>query len=146
MTSSAAELYLSAVEANLLCGKTQKKRIMENIHSDVYGCFEGCTDEITTEMIVVRFGKPEELAASFLKDMSGAEIKSRLSKKKIAIAAVVAGIVLAVIAVIIGVRCYQRWEFFSHPDGYIEETPVFYVDETELTEALEELYGKENVY
>lgn len=146
MVNNSAERYIGTVEANLLCGKDQKKRILEGVRADIYGYFEGRDDEITTEMIVDRFGSPEELASSFTKNMDGAELKSKLNKKKIAIIATVIGVIIAVVAIIIGVRCYKRWEFFSHPDGYITETPVYNIDGEDLTEYFQELYGENNVY
>ena len=135
MVNNSAERYIGTVEANLLCGKAQKKRILEGVRADIYGYFEGRDDEITIEMIVDRFGSPEELASSFTKNIDGAELKSKLNKKKIAIIATVIGVIIAVAAIIIGVRCYKRWEFFSHPDGYISETPVYVFETDEEAEA-----------
>ena len=143
MNSKAMDMYLNIVEANLVCGKARKKRIIESVSSDIYDCFEGYSDDITVDVIADRFGAPEELASSFLKDMDGTELKSKLSKKKIAIIATLIGAIISVAAIILGGKFYKRWEFFSHPDGYDVQYPVYVLETEEEVGEFEKMIGEE---
>ena len=137
MRNEAIELYLNSVESNLICKKMQRKRIIESISSELYEFCDSNSVESAYGDIVDRFGKSEELALSFLKNMDGAELKTRLSNKKLAVIAIVVGTIIAVSAIIICVKCYQRWEFFAHPDGYEVAWPIY---ELETEEEVSEYY------
>lgn len=119
--------YLDEVSKNLLCSKPQKKQFIAELSADVDEFIDNC-GELSAEILVEEFGSPEEVAASFTGRMKHSELKSKLSNKRTVLLAVIAGIILLVAAIVIGVRCYQRWEFFSHPDGFTVEGPAYVLE------------------
>ena len=147
MKNDAIELYLNSVESNLICKKLQRKRIIESISSELYEFCDSNSGEPAYGDLVDRFGKPEELALSFLKNMNGGELKTRITyKKRVTLIAVLCAIALVAVGVVVGIHCYEAWHRSLYPNGYIEETPVYNIDGEDLTKYLEDLYGKENVY
>ena len=129
MTENTVNKYLDAVSKNLICSRKEKKSFISKLSAGIED-FTGGREDISFEELSAEFGSPRELAASFAAQMDSAVLVKKISIKRAVVLGIIAGIVLMILGMFIGVKCYQRWEFFAHPDGYVLEYPV-YVFETE---------------
>jgi len=138
MTDNCIRSYLQEVEDKLVCSAKSKKLFIKELSADVEE-FADNIDELSTDSLYRRFGTPTEVADAFVSQMRSSDIEEKVAHKRMIALALVSGLVVLIAAVAIGIGCFKRWEFFSHPDGYIMETPVYIVDEEQVDEYFESL-------
>lgn len=138
MTENTVNKYLDAVSKNLICSRKEKKSFISKLSAGIED-FAGDREEISFEELSAEFGSPQELAASFAAQMDSAVLVKKISIKRAVVLGIIAGIVLMILGMFIGVKCYQRWEFFAHPDGYYVEWPIYELETDEEVEEFEQM-------
>lgn len=141
MTESVIKKYLDDVAKNLICSKKERKVFIKSLSEDIND-FVADRDEVSASDLSAEFGKPEEVAASFAAHMDSTVLVKKVSIKRAVILGIIAGIILLIIGMLIGIRCYQRWEFFSHPDGYCVEWPIYVLETEEEVSEYNELFDQ----
>lgn len=138
MLEKTVKKYLGGVAENLICSRKEKKSFLKTLSADIKD-FTADREDIDLEVLSAEFGSPQDVAASFASQMDSSALVKKISLRRAVVFGIVAGIILLVIGIFVGVRCYQRQEFFLHPDGYIAETPVYIVDEEQIDEYFDSL-------
>lgn len=119
---SGRQYYFRQIQA-LIPLSRKKRQIVEQFKQTVLG--ESPDDSY--EQLLMRYGKPEEVAASYLSGWSPEDLIMALHLRqrrwRIVIASLLAAVVLA--GMFLG---YISWYAFTHPTGYVIISPA-YVDE-----------------
>lgn len=113
-----AHKYFRKVRSLLTCRCSQKRRIMNELKASVM-TFLTDTPDADYEVIVLRFGKPEQIAGSLVEDMSTNEILRNLRTRKKIISFVLCA-VLAGVAIWLGVAGAAYVKYIDQHDGYFE--------------------------
>lgn len=73
--------YYKEIEKNILCPKNKKTAFLKELKKEIGAFIESSPEADMTEIIAV-FGSPEEIAQGFSADITGVEIKKRISLKR----------------------------------------------------------------
>lgn len=116
--------YFREIESVLLCPEKKKSVFINQLKADIDDYLSNSPDADMGEIISV-FGTPEEIAAGFSGELSGAELKKRLSVKKAVLFAVLAALIIwAVFAVV------SYIDVHTEAHGYFSEGILFIMNNT----------------
>lgn len=110
--------YLSSIEANLICSKDEKKRILSDYESSINDFIsEDCNNSM--EAVYAHFGSPQDIAKAYLTYADPVYVKKAVDIRKIAI-------IVAIIVILIVVFGVAIMLVDNHKEiGYIvEQAPV----------------------
>ncbi len=111
--------YYREIADNILCPKNKKTAFLRELKREIGDFVENSPEADMTEIIAV-FGSPEEIAQGFSADITGTEIKKRLSLKKTVILFLLAVLLIwAIFAVISFIDVHTE----SH--GYFTEEIMY---------------------
>lgn len=80
--NAAGKTYLKQVKTHLTCPKKLKKKFLEQMQGDVETFLEE-TSNATVEDLIQRFGKPSELAHSYIETLDADELTKQIRKAKV---------------------------------------------------------------
>lgn len=110
--------YLSSIEANLICSKDEKKKILSDYESSINDFIsEDCNNSM--EAVYAHFGSPQDIAKAYLTYADPVYVKKAVDIRKIAI-------IVAIIVILIVVFGVAIMLVDNHKEiGYIvEQAPV----------------------
>lgn len=110
--------YLSSIEANLICSKDEKKKILSDYESSINDFIsEDCNNSM--EAVYAHFGSPQDIAKAYLTYADPVYVKKAIDIRKIAI-------IVAIIVILIVVFGVAIMLVDNHKEiGYIvEQAPV----------------------
>lgn len=110
--------YLSSIEANLICSKDEKKKILSDYESSINDFIsEDCNNSM--EAVYAHFGSPQDIAKAYLTYADPVYVKKAVDIRKIAI-------IVAIVVILIVVFGVAIMLVDNHKEiGYIvEQAPV----------------------
>lgn len=107
--------YISSVSSLIICPPKQKKVFLTELRFDVEK-FLAETENATKEDVENFFGTPETIASSFISNTDSAEMKRKISFKKILLVAVIASLLIYLAFVVISLI-----DVHIEAHGYFEE-------------------------
>ncbi|MGN1348328.1 MAG: DUF6120 family protein [Acutalibacteraceae bacterium] len=107
--------YISSVSSLIICPPKQKKVFLTELRFDVEK-FLAETENATKEDVENFFGTPETIASSFISNTDSAEMKRKISFKKILLVAVIASLLIYLAFVVISLI-----DVHTEAHGYFEE-------------------------
>lgn len=121
---SCIEQYLHNVESELVCRHHRRKRILQQLASDIDAFAEQHGNTVSVDELETEFGHPHEVAKVFLCHEDTSDIRKRLDIKKAVIISVLC-VLFTALAVFAGYLTFDnaRKEEFIH--GYEKETIVY---------------------
>ena len=125
MRNAQARQYLREIRGCIPCYGKAKYEILRKIKGMIRAALSE-EPEISYELLVARFGTPQQIAASYVDELDTLELlkKLRMRNKIIAIVCATAAIILAIW---VGVVVTATRAHYSQMNGYFEEYVV--VDE-----------------
>ena len=125
MRNAQARQYLREIRGCIPCHGKAKYEILRKIKGMIRAALSDAP-EMSYEMLVARFGTPQQIAASYVDELDTLELlkKLRMRNKIIAIVCATAAIILAIW---VGVVVTATRAHYSQMNGYFEEYVV--VDE-----------------
>lgn len=125
MRNAQARQYLREIRGCIPCYGKAKYEILRKIKGMIRAALSDAP-EMSYEMLVARFGTPQQIAASYVDELDTLELlkKLRMRNKIIAIVCATAAIILAIW---VGVVVTATRAHYSQMNGYFEEYVV--VDE-----------------
>ena len=119
MRNAQVRKYLREIQESLPCTGKAKRGITRKINGMIDNAILEEPD-LTYEMLVKRFGTPQQIAASCVDEMETPELlkKLRIKKKIIAVVCATAAIILAIW---VGVVTTATLDHYSEMNGYFEE-------------------------
>lgn len=130
------EQYLQNVESGLVCVDGKKKRILQQLSSDVADFAEQHSDAVSMDALEAEFGTPQEVAKACLSHEDVSVVKKQLEKKKIIIISVL-GAIAAVLIVFFSYLAFDNARKEEFINGYDKATVVY--DEQEIPEHIENI-------
>lgn len=107
--------YYSEISKSIVCSKKHKREFIDQIKSDV-DCYIVENPEASVQEIKCCFGSADEIAKSFVSEYDSADIKKKLSIKKVVIIAVIVMVLIYAAFVVISLI-----DVHNEAYGYIEE-------------------------
>ena len=125
MCNAQARRYLREIRSCIPCHGRVKSEILQKINGMIRSALSE-EPEMSYDMLVARFGTPQQIAASYVDELDTPELlkKLRVRNKVIAIVCATAAIILAIW---IGVVVTATRAHYNSMNGYFEEYVV--VDE-----------------
>ena len=125
MRNAQMQQYLREIRGCIPCTGKAKREILGKIKAMISAAVSD-TPDMTYEMLVERFGTPQQIAASYVDEMDTPELlrKLRMRNKIIAIVCATAAIILAIW---VGVVVTATRAHYNSMNGYFEEYVI--VDE-----------------
>ena len=130
MHNAQARRYLREIQECLPCAGKVKRGITRKINGMIDDAMLDESD-LTYEMLVKRFGTPQQIAASYVDEMDTPELlrKLRIKKKIFAVVCATAAIILAIW---IGVVVTAPRSHYSQMNGYFEEYIIITEDNPDI--------------
>ena len=130
MHNAQARRYLREIQECLPCAGKVKRGITRKINGMIDDAMLDESD-LTYEMLVKRFGTPQQIAASYVDEMDTPELlrKLRIKKKIFAVVCATAAIILAIW---IGVVVTATRSHYSQMNGYFEEYIIITEDNPDI--------------
>lgn len=107
--------YISSVSSRLVCPSKQKKDFLNQLSDDVEAFLDESANA-TREDIEALFGSPESIASSFISNADSADIKKKVSLKKLVVIAVTLALLIYFAFVVISLI-----DVHTEAHGYFEE-------------------------
>ena len=128
MEKQLKQYYCSIYKCLPICRK-QKQQILDQIRQSVEGYL---TENPSADMpqIIQHFGRPEEIASSYVENMTTPEIlkKFQIRRTVLTIACAVAAVALLMWGTVVAISFYNE---LDESGGFIVVDPVVEIDETE---------------
>lgn len=121
--NAAVQKYLKSLKRAVGSSSAQKREALEQLETDVLLYAED--HEITdVNVIVKRFGSPEEIAKSFVETSDAKDIKRLLNNKRRVIIAtcIVLAVVLVAAITVVSINAFNLWRSEAFRNGYYVET------------------------
>lgn len=107
--------YISSVSSRLVCPSKQKKDFLDQLSDDVE-LYISEKENATKEELEGVFGSPESIASSFISNADSADIKKKVSLKKLVVIAVTLALLIYLAFVVISLI-----DVHTEAHGYFEE-------------------------
>lgn len=116
--NKSARKYMKDVRRLLTCKGSQKRRIISELQCSI-GTYLADNSDADYEAIVLRFGQPEQIAASLVEGMSTNELLRNLRIRKKIISLVLCA-VIAIVAIWLGTAGAAYVKYMDEEDGYFD--------------------------
>lgn len=111
--------YLREIKRQLHCPRSRKKIFLNQFAENLFQYIEEYP-LATFSDVVTEFGKPEDIASSFIEQADAKDIRKSLKVGRRIFWAVLA-VAVIVAAVVIGIFSFDLWMSNNYRDGYYEE-------------------------
>lgn len=129
--NKASRKYIKEVGRVLPCRRGQKRKIIQEIQSSIV-MYLAENPDADYDVISLRFGKPEQIAASLVEDMGADELLKRLNiKKKILLCALCA--IIAIVTIWLGVVGSAYIKYLDQSNGYYD-IAIDVIEDIQFTE------------
>lgn len=129
--NKASRKYIKEVGRVLPCRRGQKRKIIQEIQSSIV-MYLAENPDADYDVISLRFGKPEQIAASLVEDMGADELLKRLNLKKKILLCVLCAII-AILAIWLGVVSATYVKYLDQSNGYYD-IAIDVIEDIQFTE------------